>query len=354
MPETIHMVQELEQDPLTTRLEAIMACYESVATNYEIAKVGDAGYAVKLRRTEPARGKDWVLYDLDDTLIAYSEAKDERLNRFHTYLHSLGVELTPKDANEVMNMTDSIARWSENGVETYHVDMHITTLEWCTRQLQNSQGDIAETITDLPKLLQEAKERDALSQDTAAMPEEIFAAMLRPAVYEDALQSMNALAGPAQPEHAAAQAIIGIFTLGEAAFQLVKVLELLEAQAAAGQPLPVSHIWLTTVSKGDFLNELANMADGHDFIRQDIFDPTPHTLLLLDDSSDQIDSFARSIAGSQVTLSTLHAVQPNTKNGRKHAEKHPLHAAFDGWHATHSGNLLDFIYDRLRRSRLKK
>lgn len=346
MPEyaaTITEFERHEQDLEQARLDIIMAKYEATAPRYEIAKVGDAGYVVKLGSVEPVKGNDWVLYDLDDTLIAYSEAKQLRLDYYQGYLQTLGLDISRADADSIMNMTDKAARWPEQGVETYHVDTHAAALDWCTDQLLGF-GDVKDALAALPERLQTARDNGVIADHVTSLPTEIFGTMLQPPVYEDTLQSMRALADSSHDDHDMARANLGVFTLGEVPFQLIKVLNLLEAQAAAGKPLPISHIWLTTVSKGDFLDQLAGLADDGGFVQEDVFDQAPHSLLLLDDSGDQLESFAqRRLSG--VTLSTLHALRPNIKNA-----KQSLHEAFDGWHATHSGNLTTYIYDRLRRS----
>src|SRR4051812_23664028 len=82
-------VDDLEQVSLTN----ILNSYEETIGKSELISVGEAGYIINLTDTPPVKGNDWALFDLDDTVISYTEAKTQRLDAYISYMNRSGVYL---------------------------------------------------------------------------------------------------------------------------------------------------------------------------------------------------------------------------------------------------------------------
>jgi hypothetical protein len=168
--------------------------------------------------------------------------------------------------------------------------------------------------------------------------DEVFETMIRPDRYDDAIEPLVTLGNEPNPEH---RVNLGILTRGVPDFQLKKTLDLMQTQAEQGKPLKLSHIWLTTVLKGEFVEEL--MANPPELVEQQIFGGSPHTILLGDDSDKEIESMLRQRAAMMeryhVSFTGIRSVRPGTKSGHKRWQQ-KVHGDYDPgraeYHATTS------------------
>ncbi len=342
----------------------LLSANEITREQFEITTVGEAGYIIRLGEVPPIPGNDWVMYDLDDTLIAYSEAKPARLAAYAQYLERTGITLDASTVSSVMDATDDFSRWPEDGIDMYHIDAHKDALAWATNQLRDIRPDkISNTLDTIKSQLQNAQDTAAsnplstagssirLQEGRLTTPElepvteqldSVFDAMIKPRRYSDALEAMVEVGKNVNS---------GIFTYGEPSFQLLKVLEVMRAQIADGKPLPVSHIWLTKVPKGVFLNELANLKESAESaVVEEILGGEPHVVMLVDDSPKEINNFEQNgyqlSQESQLAFGGLRTARENTKNYRASS---PAARIFYEKRTEDFGSLKNYIYFKLQK-----
>ncbi len=327
-----------EQSELRKMMEA-----SEVLGQYELIEVGDAGYVIDLKKTPAIVGNDWVMFDQDDTLIAYSGAKSVRQQNFEQYAESTGLDISQEQSKTLLAITDSFSRWQGGEAVMYHLDAHKLALGWATSVLRNSTPEEVDAtiqsvkheldlITAHANQATDSPESDApfhfdnekLVSDFMDYDDNldsVFDAMVEPPSYDDVLDSLRALAGNEDPD---TQVNVGIYTYGEPSFQLKKIIKLMEAQAKLGKDLPVSQIWLTKASKGVFIDELVRTISsepsqsGHaDTLREELFDPTPHVIMLVDDSPKELDGFSGSnqaiFAATGTRLARMRLIKSDTK-----------------------------------------
>jgi len=298
---------------------------ESTLGPSEIMAVGEAGFLVRLGNRPLVEGNDWVLYDLDDTLIAYSQAKGIRLKSYQQYLKETGLSLEADDCASLLDLTDGFSRWEQEGVEMYHIDAHKMALDWATQVVRSApEGAKHETVLQLQTQFERIKADGLAESDPftfqgdqltlkegsarAENLEGVFRSMIEPETYGDALESLVEVGTNNTDEP---QINTGIFTYGEPVFQLQKIVELIKTRTARGESTPVSHIWLTKVPKGTFLKQLAE-----DNVSE-VFGPEPHVLLLVDDNPKELDNFFEAGSPKATIESTRLGVIRSVREGTK-------------------------------------
>lgn len=309
---------EAEQD--AGKLRSMLGEYTAViGEDVELVSLGDAGYMVKIGRRPPSKFGDWVLYDLDDTMLGYSEAKTIRQQHFETYLHEREIALSPADAKTLLNITDKLARWKEQGRETYHIDSHISVLARLTEQVAHTpvagrealvaslKEEITQAIKDQPDTTPDnlpfyfSNEGIVTKTDAAGGDREdglyntVFDAMIRPEKYQDVIDASVKIGEETEGKPYSVNQ--GFLTYGKPDFQLRKTLELLRTEYENGNEMPISTIFLSSVAKGKFLEELLR----HDPVSNSSVSPesapaqfigeAARTILLVDDSPAEVESF---------------------------------------------------------------
>lgn len=292
--EHTEFVPNAETDSINSLLQSNIEFLGST----EVTAIGDSGYVIQVGDRQPVQGNDWVLYDLDDTLIAYSGAKSARLEAYQKYLSDTGLSLSVEDCLSLLDTTDRFARWQESGVEMYHIEAHKAALAYATEMIRLAPDDQkSETIAKVQNELLQIKTGEMQEHNPLAFVggqvvrkdgigenvEEVFRPMIEPPKYEDAIDS---LADVGSSEEGKPPINTGLFTYGEPAFQLEKAIELIKARSEQGKATPLTQIWLTKTPKGQFIQELARMdTDGV------VFGTEPHTVLLVDDNPKELDNF---------------------------------------------------------------
>ncbi len=317
-----------------TEISSISEVLHSEAIGeHQIIPVGESGYLIRLIDKPATPGNDWVLEDLDDTLVAYTAAKAGRLDAYIQLLDARGIAIERDTAESAIDLTDKFARWDENGNETYHFDAHQLALAWVTDELvQTPISQQAERLQDLAASLEATKDngQNTMSgnglvpfqfiQDTGLIVDsqhkfgevqDAFRPMLSPDRFLDILEATDAVNDAIDEQD---HINLGILTYGEPVFQLRKVVDLMEERARLGKPMKASHIFLTKKKKGDFVRDLLNElpAEAH----EEVFSDVPHTILLIDDSPKELDSFngAKSaLADRNTRLTVLRYLQEGTK-----------------------------------------
>lgn len=309
-----------EQDGETRDLQAILGEYrEVIGDDVEVVRIGESGYVVRLGMRPPNRNGDWILYDVDDTAISYTQAKPVRLAHYTDHLKNVDISLSNDSANDILDTTDALSRWQVHGRKMYHVDAHLKLVAWATErvsQLDDSERDqwVRDFKAQAAQLAEEQPERT--SDDVpfyfsngelvfkADMPgadrsreiyKTVFDAMIRPNRNQDLLDTMVQLDEDTKDESFRLNQ--GILTYGSPDFQLRKTLEVLKDMHEAGTELPISSILLSKVKKGAFLKELVtfdprtNVSAPPSNVAEDFFDDVPHAIMLVDDDPKEIESF---------------------------------------------------------------
>lgn len=360
-------------------IQTLLDANELTRDRYEVQAVGEAGYAVRLLETPVVRGNDTVLLDLDDTIIAYSEARKVRLLAYEYFTKAADLDLDAEACGQIMGLTDVFARWiGPDGRDTYNLTAHMASLGWMSAQLQTlpPEARTPAAIEALSNQLSAAKQPETASALPAKLPfvfdsqfiltdpeivspaiTKVFEPMLQPERYQDSVDAMRHFSETAGGGQQVNQIIL---TYGTPEFQLAKCLALLDAQAVAGKPLAVSQIWLTRKPKGDFIAALgrsledpAEAAEGG--VAQEVFGHTPHAMILVDDAPSDLTSFENpsdELPPLPLTaLASLRYRRLGTKRGNDPWQPHrPLPGTsgiYNAPEATNGRSLADEVYAML-------
>lgn len=302
------------------KLRGMLAEYTDViGEDVELVSLGEAGYMIKIGKRPPSKFGDWVLYDLDDTMLGYSEAKTVRQQHYETYLTNSKIALSPANAKSLLDITDKLARWDENGRETYHIDTHISVLAKLTEMIGNTpeadreslvaslEDEIGQSINNRPTTTPdslpfyftadgvETKDEAPGADREDGIYNTVFDAMIRPEKYQDVIGTSVKIGEESRGEPYAVNQ--GFLTYGKPDFQLRKTLELLRTEYENGNEMPISTIFLSSVAKGKFLEELlkhdpvTNPGIPADSAPAQFIGEAARTILLVDDSPSEVESF---------------------------------------------------------------
>lgn len=319
--------RSLEHSPESAKVSKVIEGSQEKLGGFDIIQVGESGFLIQNQALKPMAGNDWVLFDYDDTLAAYTEVKRDRYSLYKSYLSDdLGMSIFDEDVDRVMKATDEFSRWEERQGEGkhYHAGAHMSALTWATELLKEHTGDINEAIHFVEEKLGEIKgqlsdeaqpERNdpfyfnnrrfilRTKRPWSKKIEAIFQeTMLNPPTYEESIGAMSEIGEPVTSIH---RFNVGVFTYGEPSFQLRKVLKLMEDNP----DLPISQIWLTRTPKGEFIQDLletkAVQKTELDYVPPELEDypgdsisppsgyplsQTPHTLVMFDDDPKQLSN----------------------------------------------------------------
>jgi FMN phosphatase YigB (HAD superfamily) len=253
------------------KLNAILGRASDVFPDgYDLIPVGEEGFIVRNRTYPVETDSDWVTFDLDDTLINYSAAKRDRSEAYAVYLRDRGIEFDQSIQDGVLEVSDRFARWTEPGGSsvTYHLSAHIQSADWLTAQLAKIPPDQQQVaLADLEEHLNQVKAGEGTGSDpfhfqdgrlitrhrvgSDRSMEAVFSqAIAGGAPFDDTVEAMEQLSQiDPRPN-------IAVFTRGTPDFQLAKQIELMRAR-----DIPVSEIWLTKETKGEFFHTMAD--EGH-------------------------------------------------------------------------------------------
>lgn len=267
---------------------------------YRIEQIGEVGYVIHLIQRSVI-GTKLVLFDLDDTLIASWAAMDKRIDNFIAYCHAQDIMATNEELDEVFKLADKYARWPEHTKPVYHFQHHVQALAHAVVQMKQSRTSPLSLDSQLEALEKDAYMSDDLRVIFDDLMERVFNAVIQPDTFEETTEAAATLASAGNN--------IGIFTYGEPLFQLQKTLALLDGQPS----MPVSQIWLTKASKGDFMLEVigANIL------------PDIAKILVIDDSPIELESILRSTYENRIRVRAVRSLQQGTKT-ETHVWDHEL------------------------------
>ncbi len=291
--------------------------------SFEVVPVGEVGFLLQSEREKPVAGNDWVMLDYDDTLVATTKVKQKRFELFRSYIKKNISDIPNSIIKRLLDATDQFSRWEEkpNEGRHYHVGAHMSALTWATdyfkqhadqnpveivQKIESQLSEIKQTLSTKEKPGDEApfyfKNHKLILRSKKPWSPEIEMVfqktMFNPPLYKETIQAAEQLGSRESSSH---RFNLGIFTYGEPAYQLAKVLNLLDQNPA----LPISQIWLTKCSKGKFIKELvetkAVMKDGQSELEsttgESLSPPSryplsqnPHTLFMIDDDPEQLNS----------------------------------------------------------------
>lgn len=158
--------------------------------------------------------------------------------------------------------------------------------------------------------------------------------MINPPQYRETIEAAKETAKPPESIH---RMNLGIFTYGEPTYQLIKVLELLKQHP----DFPVSQIWLTKVTKGDFVTKLVKTKATrktqlqylpHELEEDSWESPSfgsgyplgelPHVLVMFDDNPEELSSILSSnqILKEKTGASFIVVRSRRTKTKKEHQE----------------------------------
>lgn len=302
------------ENPVEARkLKKLLEEHKEVLGGFNVIPVGSIGYVIQLMEEKPISGRDWVLFDYDDTLVATTEIKKERLMLYGEYVKNKDIKLSDEQVYKIMDMTDGFSRWEENEGERkiYHANTHMAALQWITSVLQGIEGEIQEeTIMGLEENLiriqgqltrgTESREDDPFyfrPEDRKFILHEVNKmwsrdiegifkqTTIRPPQYDEIIGLAREINKVDPIEH---QIDLGIFTYGDPHYQLLKVLELIKQNP----DLVISQIWLTSVSKGDFITEVVRKGVGSERRVVVILDDNPREISSILSSEDSIRKYS--------------------------------------------------------------
>ncbi|HEX9153343.1 MAG TPA: hypothetical protein VF809_00820 [Candidatus Saccharimonadales bacterium] len=340
-------------DSTEHELSALRGLAERHGVDVEFIRNGEAGYVARLERTPsivsgeiveyrqdwegPASMRPIVAVDADDTLFAYTETKTPRADAFVRFAQAeLGHQPDAETLGALMCISDEFSRWQEPGSNAtmYHIQPHLWALSWATSQLRDVQPE------NVPAKLDEIKARldsvkagqHAEQQEDESAPfhfrkgkliignfippesiNSVFEPVYEPVPYPDALYDMQEIA------EAGVRTVA--FTYGEPEFQLDKLLRLRDQLTDSGRGWPYEYIFLTTVPKGEFIEELLNTSANDAQLRQDLFSADPHVFMLVDDDRGQTADFLRAQdiieSSSGARLGVVLSLRERTKSWKK-------------------------------------
>jgi len=358
--ETALLNSQIEQQKIEEkRLQSLIEKYKDHLGDFDLISVNNnAGYILQSKRHLPMAGNDWLIFDYDDTLAAYTQSKGPRLELFLKYFNKLNIEIDDKKAKEIMDITDDFARWEEHKGEGkhYHVNSHMSALSWSTNKIKSNPLKIDDEIQDIKSTLDRIKKQlndsnESQKDDPFYLKnkklilrndkrpwnesiEQIFMkSMISPPNYSDTI-SAGVKAG--SPKNSVHRTNIGIFTYGDPYFQLLKTFELMKNN----QELPISQIWLTRVPKGDYIiqasqtGELRNLEqeyiaeglqetgeEGPSYGSGYVLSQHPHIITMIDDDPKQLTSifesneYLKRNTGAQFVV--IRTIRANTKAEKK-------------------------------------
>jgi hypothetical protein len=73
---------EIEERKLRAVYETLLGDTKEAIGGFEFRRVGDVGFIIQRANQPVAQGKDWVLFDYDDTITETSHAKVPRQEQF--------------------------------------------------------------------------------------------------------------------------------------------------------------------------------------------------------------------------------------------------------------------------------
>ncbi len=311
------------------KINVLLERYREEVGGFDLVPVGNCGYILQRQSHKPMAGNDWAMFDYDDTLAAYTEAKTQRQELYMKYLRGLDIDISSELAAQVMQVSDVFSRWEEQKGEgkLYHVGAHMTALQWATNELKDKDSTHGESLVriqtllnrirpthtnkssaqnDDPFYIRESDQKFILKNPNAMWSkalEDIFQkTTMNPPLYDETVAAAVDIGTPPDSIH---RINVSIFSRGEIYFQLAKILELLKQNP----DLPISQIWLTKKSKGDFIVEAvesnATAQLEQEYIPQDMLDETddgpsygsgyvlgqfPHTVVVFDDNPKELIS----------------------------------------------------------------
>ncbi len=268
--------------------------------NFGLVSESGEGYVFQdLAKIDP--DADVVLFDLDDTMIPYTEAKNERLSLFQEYVLSQGLDLDSVECGVLMDCADDFSRWGDsNGDKKYHQQAHSSALAWVVDELKS--GKEFNEITSLLESFDVSGETDneppfSLKEAPEDMSE-VFDAMTKINPFDDVIETVRRLASTDNLETPFS---VGILTYGEPDFQLKKVLHVLQLARESGHELPFNQIMFTKVKKGKFLKAIIEK------------EKNLKAYVLVDDSPEELDS--RDVVRSRFArLAPIRIRKAKTKN----------------------------------------
>jgi len=294
-----------EQHQSNTELEQLQELFVAFGfENYDLVSESDAGYIFQ-DTTKIDPDTDTILFDLDDTIIPYTESKEERLNQFHNYLASNDLELDTDSCSTLMDSADRFSRWVEDsGAERYHQPAHASALAWAVGELKSGK-DISD-VTTMLESYDVLSGSDQIPFSLTESPEEIvevFNTMAKINPYVDVIETIHRLGG--STSELESPLAVGVLTYGEPDFQLKKVLYVLQLAKEAGRELPISQIMLTKVQKGMFLKDVIESQN------------SLKVYTLVDDSPEELDSRHLATTTGPARLAPIRLRKLKTKNFAK-------------------------------------
>jgi hypothetical protein len=349
-----------EQQIEEKRIRRLIEKYKQKTGDFDIVSIGSSGYILQSKLQRPMAGNDWVFFDLDDTLVAYTEVKKRRLELYETYLKKSNINIPSELASNVLEITDKFSRWEEHEGEgkMYHANAHMNVLQWATNLLRNNKVPPEESLstirTDLDRiknqLMEEGEQvktdpfyfrhsdrrftlRSAGNMWSKDIEDIFTGSMISPPVYQE---TMAAAIETGSPRQSVNRTNIGIFTYGDPYFQLLKVLELMEQQP----DFPISQIWLSQSPKGDFIVDLAKSGatakldldylpaeleeypgEGISGTSGEVLGHENHVIVMMDDNPKELssillaNSYLREHTGAEFVV--VRSKRPETKESRR-------------------------------------
>lgn len=284
--------------------------YKDQLGSFEITPIDEndenLGYILR-NKDNPSVDGDWILSDLDDTLIGTQEVKPQMEQQFFTYFRNLGLNLSQDQVAEIVRATDKFARWQEiedGSKDYYHPIAHGIALQEIKDALieAKKRGDatnveevlehVYDNINRIKSQLEVGgepepgdhfrfnKDKKFVIKRVPPWDDDIARIFMQtkvaPPEYE---KNINAITedgeGVEYPEGKVFTVNKGIFTSGVPSFQLEKL-----AQLMKGHPdLKFNTLLFTKVGKDDFLRR---------FIEQEGI--KGHTIVVYDDGVPNIQA----------------------------------------------------------------
>lgn len=364
----------LENQTEVKRINVLLEKNKDLLGDFDLVPVGEVGYILQSSKQRPMAGNDWVLFDYDDTLVATTEVKKERLKLYKEYLEEQNIQVTEDQASTILNITDKFSRWEEKPGEgkLYHANSHMAVLQWATNIVRESKNDLSTTMLGLEEKLnkiknelsQEAKpEKDdpfyfhpetkklvlrSLDKMWSKGIEDIFLkSMINPPQYKETIEAVKTTSHPNDSIH---RTNVGVFTYGDPYYQLLKVFELMKQHP----DFSISQIWLTRVPKGDFIVEAVKEKTTSKF-KQDyvpsnleedpgegisygsgyVLGQTDHVVVMLDDNPKELTSILSANSYLKENTKSEFVVVRSKRSGTKEEKR--------DWNVSTRYGELDFV-----------
>lgn len=254
------------------KLNLLIEKNKEIIGDFNLVSVGESGFVLQNEMMKPQKENDWVFFDYDDTLAAYTDVKIKRQNLYADYLQKeLKVNISLEDIKKILEITDKFCRWESNLGEGkhYHVAANMISLSWATDQLNTNKKNIDETITKIQTTLDRIKDQLKGSQKGeegdpfyfknnklilcgkvpwSSKIENIFQeTVINPPLFKETVNVIKEIKKPENYEFNT-----GIFTYGDPYFQFLKIVNFLKENP----DLSINQIWLTKKPKGQFVEDL--------------------------------------------------------------------------------------------------